>query len=50
MWGRLQSGARSQAAAEEELRSLARELRKQHPNDIWEKETLPSDPAAMRRA
>src|SRR5581483_6632675 len=26
------------------LRLLARELRRAHPNDIWEDETLPSEP------
>jgi predicted permease len=30
--------------AEEELKSLAAELHKQHPKDIWEKESLPSQP------
>ena len=43
MWGRLQPGL-APRAAEEELKSLAAELRKQHPNGIWEKEGLPSDP------
>ena len=43
MWGRLHSGL-APKAAEEELRSLAAELRKQHPKEIWEKESLPSDP------
>ena len=43
MWGRLQPG-RSPKAAEEELRSLARQLRAGHPHEIWEKESLPSDP------
>jgi predicted permease len=43
MWGRLRPGV-APKAAEEELKSLAAQLRKQHPDDIWEKETLPSDP------
>jgi predicted permease len=32
--------------AEEELGSLAQELHRQHPKDIWEKESLPSQPGA----
>jgi predicted permease len=43
MWGRLQRGF-APKAAEEELKSLAAQLRKQHPNEIWDKENLPSDP------
>ena len=43
MWGRLRAGF-TPKVAEGELRSLAAELRKQQPNDIWEKETLPSEP------
>ncbi|HEY6552039.1 MAG TPA: ABC transporter permease, partial [Vicinamibacteria bacterium] len=42
MWGRLQPGL-APTAAEDELRSLAAELRKEHPNDIWEGESLPSE-------
>jgi predicted permease len=41
MFGRLRPGVTA-AAAESELASLATELRKQHPADIWEKESLPS--------
>ena len=43
MWGRLRPGASPQAA-EEELRSLAAELHREHPADVWEKESLPSEP------
>ncbi len=43
MWGRLQPGL-APRVAEQELRSLAAELRKQHPNDIWENESLRSEP------
>jgi len=43
MWGRLQPGLTPQVA-EAELASLAAELHRLHPNDIWEKETLPSKP------
>ena len=38
--------AENPKAAEEELRSLAAELRKQHPTAIWEDERLPSEPGA----
>ncbi len=41
MWGRLQPGLAPQAA-EDELKSLAAELHRQHPDDIWDKESLPS--------
>lgn len=43
MWGRLQPGF-APKVAEGELTSLAAELRKQHPKDIWENESLPSKP------
>ena len=49
MWGRLQPGL-APAAAEEELASLAAELRRQHPDGIWEKESLPSEPGGLPRA
>jgi predicted permease len=49
MWGRLQPGL-APKAAEEELRSLAAELRKQHPTGIWEKESLPSDPGGYAKS
>jgi predicted permease len=49
MWGRLQPGVAPQAA-EQELRSLAAELRKQHPDEIWEKEGLPSDPGGFAQS
>jgi predicted permease len=43
VWGRLRPGM-TPKAAEDELRTLAAELRTQHPKDIWENETLPSEP------
>jgi predicted permease len=43
MWGRRQPGL-APRAAEDELKSLAAQLRKQLPADIWEKESLPSHP------
>jgi predicted permease len=42
MWGRLQPGVTARAA-EGELRTLAAELRRQYPKDIWEGETLASE-------
>ncbi len=49
MWGRLRPGL-TPRAAEEELRSLAAELRKQHPAGVWENETLPSDPGGFAKS
>lgn len=43
VWGRLKPGL-TPKAAEEELRSLAATLRTEHPEGIWENETLPSEP------
>ena len=43
LWGRLEPGQNSKAA-EEELRSLAAELRRQYPAAIWENERLLSEP------
>ena len=43
MWGRLAPGV-SAKAAEQELRTLTDELRRQHPNDIWDKEYIQSSP------
>ena len=43
MWGRLSTGATPQMA-EAELTSLAAELRRQYPKDIWEDERLLSEP------
>jgi predicted permease len=43
MWGRLQAGL-TPKVSEEELMSLAAELHRQHPKDVWEKEGLPSKP------
>ena len=43
MWGRLRPGL-TPRVAEEELASLAAELRRQHPNDIWKDERIPSEP------
>ena len=45
VWGRLRPGVTPEAA-QDELRSLAAALRPQHPNDIWENETLPASPGA----
>jgi predicted permease len=42
LWGRLAQG-QTAAAAENELRSLAAQLRRQYPIDIWEDEQLPSE-------
>ena len=49
VWGRLRPGL-TPKAAEQELKSLAAELRKQHPKDIWEKESLPSDPGGYAKS
>lgn len=49
MWGRLQPGM-TPKVVEDELRSLAAELRRQYPNDIWEKETLPSEPGGYLKS
>src|ERR1019366_9430884 len=43
MWGRLQPGL-TPTVAEAELKLLAAELHRQHPNDVWEKQTLLSKP------
>jgi predicted permease len=43
-WGRLAPGA-TPRAAEEELRSLAAVLHRQHPKEIWEKENIPAEPS-----
>jgi predicted permease len=43
MWGRLKPGA-TPSVAEAELASLAAQLRLKNPKDIWEHETLPSEP------
>lgn len=43
LWGRMRQGGNPKAA-EEELRALAAELRRQHPTGIWEDERLPSEP------
>jgi predicted permease len=43
MWGRLQPGL-TPKVAEDELRSLAAELHRQQPKDVWDKESLPSRP------
>ncbi len=43
LWGRLRRGG-SPKAAEEELASLAAELRRQYPDEIWQRERLPSEP------
>jgi predicted permease len=46
MWGRVRPGF-TPRIAEQELASLAAQLRLEHPKDIWEKETLPSRPGAF---
>ncbi|MEO8451850.1 MAG: ADOP family duplicated permease [Gemmatimonadota bacterium] len=43
MWGRIQPGL-TPKIVEDELRSLAAVLHAQHPKDIWDKETMPSEP------
>lgn len=43
MWGKLAPGV-STKAAEQELSTLTNELKKLHPNDIWEKEYLQISP------
>src|ERR1017187_1764252 len=43
MWGRLAPGA-SAKIAEQELRALTDELRRQHPKDIWDNEFIQSSP------
>ena len=49
MWGRLQPGVTPQAA-QEELKSLAAELHRQHPNDIWEQESIPGEPSGYAQS
>ena len=46
MWGRLRPGL-TPKAAEDELMSLAAELHRQHPKDVWAKESLPSKPGGF---
>lgn len=48
MWGRLQPGL-TPKVAEQELGTLVAELRRQHPNDIWEKESLSSEPGGYAK-
>jgi predicted permease len=43
LWGRVRPGQNAKAV-EEELRSLAAQLRRQYPDAIWEDERLPSEP------
>ncbi|MCU1293973.1 MAG: permease, putative domain protein, partial [Bryobacterales bacterium] len=43
MWGRLVPGATSKTA-EQELRSLTNELRRQHPSAVWNDEFIQSSP------
>ena len=49
MWGRLRPGL-SPTAAEQELRSLAVELRKEYPTGVWENERLPSEPGGYAKS
>lgn len=48
MWGRMRPGV-TPAVAEAELAALAAQLRKQHPDDIWKGETLPSEPGGYAK-
>ncbi len=43
MWGRLRRGVTPKAASEE-LRALAAELRRAHPKDVWDGESIPGEP------
>ena len=43
LWGRIGPG-QSAKAAEDELESLAAQLRREHPDQIWERERLLSEP------
>ena len=43
MWGRLAPGVTAKVT-EQELRALTSELRRQHPNDIWDNEYIQSSP------
>jgi len=43
MWGRLAPGVGAKRA-EQELRALTDELRRQHPKDVWDKEYIQSSP------
>ncbi len=43
MWGRLAPGMTAKAA-EEELRTLTNELRRQHPSAVWDNEFIQSSP------
>ncbi|MBV9502772.1 MAG: ABC transporter permease, partial [Acidobacteriaceae bacterium] len=43
MWGRLASGVTAKAA-EQELRKLTNELRRQHPTAVWDNEFIQSSP------
>ena len=48
MWGRMRPGT-TPAIVEQELRSLVATLRTEHPNDIWEHETLASAPGGYAK-
>jgi predicted permease len=48
MWARVRPGV-SADAVEQELASLTASLRKLHPDDLWESETLPSSPGGYAR-
>ena len=48
MWGRLRPGM-TPKIAEDELKQLAIELRRQHPLDIWEGESLASEPGGYAK-
>jgi predicted permease len=48
MWARLRPGVTADAV-EQELASLTASLRRQHPEEIWEGEMLPSSPGGYAR-
>ena len=49
LWGRLKPGV-TPAAAEAELASLAKDLREQHPDEIWKQERIPSQPGGYAKS
>jgi len=48
-YGRLAAGATPEAV-QEELKSLAAVLQRQHPKDIWEKENIPAEPSGYAQS
>jgi predicted permease len=49
MWGRLRTGL-TPPAVQEEFRSLAAELHRQHPKEIWEHESIPGEPSGYAQS